>query len=221
MIEIEGLHKSYRHRGKSVDVLKNLSAGIVEGRFVSVFGLSGAGKSTLLNLAGGLDRDFRGSIRVGGKRLESLSDSGLSSMRGSLIGHVFQAPVFLRHLSVERNLRLAAPFTGVSLDREGALSLLDRFGLKDLWDRLPGELSGGELQRLALARALVGKPKLLLCDEPTGNLDIETGARIIDEFRALNEDGMTLLVATHDLRVAEAGEQVFRLEEGSLIEGSP
>ena len=218
MVELESVHKTYPLKEGSIEVLSGLGAAVKEGEFVAVFGRSGSGKSTLFNLIGGLDRDYRGRIRVDGQALEKLSDKDLSRLRGATIGFVFQTPFFPGHLDCLSNLAFAASFAGGRDNGEDILALLESLGLAELSARRPDELSGGQLQRLALARAIVGSPKILLCDEPTGNLDIETGRRVIDELKKLNHDGMTLLVATHDRRVAETCDRVLELKDGQLTE---
>ncbi|RJO71302.1 MAG: ABC transporter ATP-binding protein [Myxococcales bacterium] len=219
MIELVGVRKVYRAGGKDREVLRGVDAAIGRGEFAAVFGRSGAGKSTLLNLIGGLDRDYQGSIRLDGQALETLSDRRLTALRGATAGFVFQNPVFLDHLPAWKNIAFAARFAGGPADRPSLLPLLARLGLEEYADARPNELSGGQQQRLAVARALAGKPKVLLCDEPTGNLDTETGSSLIQILRDLNIAGMTLVVVTHDERVAEAAGRFMYLSDGRLAEG--
>lgn len=216
MIAIHGLSKSYGRGKKRVDVLRGLDFSLPPGVFATVYGRSGAGKSTLLNIIGGLDRAYQGDVSIGGVAYGKLSDAALSRLRGRRIGFVFQNPVFLDHLDVQANLSLAARFAGGDPSKRSAQALLDRFGLNELLHRLPGELSGGQLQRLALARALVGDPLLLLGDEPTGNLDEESANLVIAELIKLKQAGKTLLIVTHDKRLAQKSDDVFVLADGAI-----
>lgn len=215
MILIESLYKLY-HGTKEVEVLSGLDLHVERGEFAAVLGPSGCGKSTLLNLVGGLDRHYRGSIRVCGRYLEKLKDRELSGLRGARIGFVFQTPVFLSHLRCRANLAFAARFAGADVDPARLDLLLSRVGLESLAQSLPDELSGGQLQRLAVARALAGSPELLLLDEPTGNLDRSCGAALIELLGELHRDGVTLLVVTHDEGVADAADRALELTDGRL-----
>jgi len=218
MIELKAVTKSYGSAAGGRTVLGGVDARIKTGEFVAVFGKSGSGKSTLLHLIGGLDRDYGGSIQVEGHTLESLSDSNLSRLRGKHIGFVFQTPTFLSHLDCMGNLIFAARFADGNDTPERLKELLGSFGLSEFGRAKPDELSGGQRQRLAMVRALVGDPSVLLLDEPTGNLDQETGRALIEELVRLRASGKTLLAVTHDERLAQSAGRVLVLEEGLLRE---
>jgi putative ABC transport system ATP-binding protein len=187
-------------------------------------GRSGSGKSTLLHVLGGLDREYRGSVQLFGQELLRLSDQKLSLLRNAKIGFVFQSFHLLDHISCVENVLLPNAFAESPLPRrrahEQAREALFRVGLSDRWQARPSELSGGQKQRVAIARALLFAPELLLCDEPTGNLDAHTGQQIIELFGRLNQDGLTLLLVTHELRVAQAARRILRLSDGQLVSGS-
>ncbi len=183
-----------------------------------MLGPSGSGKSTLLGIVGGLDRDYQGKVAVFGEDLRGLSDRALSRLRGDRIGFVFQAFHLLAHLSVLDNVLAPALFTADDAGlRPRALALLERLGLADRALDTPARLSGGQRQRVAIARALLRRPALLLCDEPTGNLDAETGARTIELFRDLHrEGGLTVVAVTHEERLAAVATRTLHLRDGRL-----
>jgi len=193
---------------------------VEEGEFVCVLGPSGSGKSTLLAVIGGLDRGYEGKVELFGDDLGRMSDAVLARLRGERIGFVFQHFHLLHHLTVLENVTTPALFDPRG-DEEACLArakhLLDRVGLADRAADTPAELSGGQRQRVAIARALLRKPKLLLCDEPTGNLDAETGARIIELFEELHrEERLTIVAVTHEERLARAATRILRLHEGRV-----
>jgi putative ABC transport system ATP-binding protein len=212
-----------RKRYGEVDVLAGLSLAVAAGELVAITGRSGSGKSTLLQLAGGLDRGYTGSVRVAGAALESLDDRRLAALRAEHIGFVFQAFHLLDHLSVRENVMLPAFFhPDVARDLRGepghraADHALERVEMSSFAATRPSLLSGGQRQRVAIARALFAGPKLLLCDEPTGNLDAQTGEGVIRLFTELNRSGMTIVIVTHEDRVAQAATRVVRLVEGQI-----
>lgn len=225
MIRVRGMEKSYR-TGKLVNkVLHGVDLDIDAGEFVAIIGPSGSGKSTLLHALGGLDRDFTGSVEVDGRDLHKMSDVQLSDYRNRHVGFVFQSFNLLQHLSCRENVALPAQFArGEDLPSpeaaaKRAAEMLERVGLEDKIDALPNTLSGGQKQRVAIARALFNRPRLMLCDEPTGNLDSKTGSHILGLFRDLNkEDGITLLIVTHDPRISEIAPRTIRVEDGQLFE---
>jgi putative ABC transport system ATP-binding protein len=201
-------------------VLDGVSLSVRKGELLAILGPSGSGKSTLLGILGGLDRTYQGKVELFGKDVAALSDKHLAALRNRSIGFVFQAFHLLGHLRVIENVlapslfdRAAAP---ADLEARG-LAVLDRLGLKDrAYDR-PAELSGGQRQRVAIARALLQKPELLLCDEPTGNLDAETGAQTIELFRELHEkDGITLVAVTHEERLAGVATRTLHIRGGRI-----
>jgi putative ABC transport system ATP-binding protein len=205
--------------GTEVRVLDGLSLEVEQGDFVAVVGPSGSGKSTLLHLLGGLDVHYQGDVEVAGVKLAGLKDKELARFRNQHVGFVFQSFHLIPNLSAVENVLMPSHFGAANLEaRKRAESLLDRVGLLAKKDRSPVRLSGGERQRVAIARALFTGPKLLLCDEPTGNLDAATGAGVISLFEELHREGLTLLAVTHEDRMSSAARRVLRLKEGRLVE---
>lgn len=187
------------------------------GEFVAVVGRSGSGKSTLLNVLGGLDSEFEGSVTVGGTRLDGLGDQALSRFRNEKVGFVFQAFHLVPGLSVLENVMVPSFFGAAASDVAAAAeAALERVGLSGKQHRLPSQLSGGERQRVAIARALFRRPPLLLCDEPTGNLDAQTSAEVISHFAELNRAGLTVLVVSHEPALTAAASRVLKMAEGRL-----
>jgi putative ABC transport system ATP-binding protein len=224
MISARGLGKRYREAdGGAVSILDGASLDVARGEFVAVTGPSGSGKSTLLQLLGGLDRTFDGELVVGGQSLRGMEDAALSRFRNATIGFVFQSFHLLPHLDARANVALPASFTGLPTpgDAPRAEAALQRVGLAGKERRMPSQLSGGERQRVALARALFMAPPLLLCDEPTGNLDAAAGAVVRELLGALHAQGQTLVVVTHDPAMAAAAGRRLRLSGGTLVEERP
>ncbi len=215
MIRLEGVQKSYGAQ----PVLRDVALSVEPGELVSLVGRSGSGKSTLLHIMGGLDRRYAGRATVLGHDLHALDDARLARFRNREVGFVFQAFNLLDHLTARENVKLPAYFTDgdTAGADERAVAALERVGIGDKAESRPSALSGGQKQRVAIARALYHTPKLLLCDEPTGNLDSETGAQIIELFRALNKDGLTLVIVTHEERVSSVASRVLRLVDGKLV----
>lgn len=220
MIRARDIVKQYRDGdGTEVRVLDGLSLDVADGDFVAVVGPSGSGKSTLLHLLGGLDVHYQGDVEVAGVKLSGLKDKELARFRNQHVGFVFQSFHLIPNLSAVENVLMPSHFGPASAEaRQRAESLLDRVGLLAKKDRAPVRLSGGERQRVAIARALFTGPRLLLCDEPTGNLDAATGAGVISLFHELNREGITLLAVTHEERMSSAARRVLRLKEGRLVE---
>jgi ABC-type lipoprotein export system ATPase subunit len=224
VIRLENLRK--RYSGAEIDVLRGIDLVVEDHDFLSIVGRSGSGKTTLLNIIGGLDGVFEGEVRVAGLDLKALSDAEISDFRSRVVGHVFQAYHLLDHLTCRENVALAALFTrretrrDASWIRSRADELLDAVGLRGAGARRPSTLSGGERQRIAIARALFNRPQILLCDEPTGNLDIETGREVVDLLSTLHrEHEVTIIAATHDEGIAAAGGRILRLCDGCLDDG--
>jgi len=223
LIRARDIVKQYRDGdGTEVRVLDGLSLEVADGDFVAVVGPSGSGKSTLLHLLGGLDVHYQGDVEVAGVKLSGLKDKDkeLARFRNQHVGFVFQSFHLIPNLSAVENVLMPSHFGAVISPeaRRRAESLLDRVGLLAKKDRAPVRLSGGERQRVAIARALFTGPRLLLCDEPTGNLDAATGAGVITLFQELNREGITLLAVTHEDRMSTAARRVLRLKEGRLVE---
>ena len=220
MIRARDIVKQYRDGdGTEVRVLDGLSLDVADGDFVAVVGPSGSGKSTLLHLLGGLDVHYQGDVEVAGVKLSGLKDKALAQFRNQHVGFVFQSFHLIPNLSAVENVLMPSHFGAINPDaRKRAEALLDRVGLLTKKDRSPVRLSGGERQRVAIARALFTGPRLLLCDEPTGNLDAATGAGVISLFQELHREGLTVLAVTHEDRMSSAARRVLRLKEGRLVE---
>lgn len=208
--------KTVRDGERDVALLSDVSVQIQAGERVALVGPSGSGKSSLLNILGALDPDYQGDVTIAGESLRGLSDSSLSRFRNRTMGFVFQSYNLLGHLSVLENVLLPARFGSETPNKERAQQVLERVGLVDKLARMPSTLSGGERQRVAIARALYHTPKLLLCDEPTGNLDRTTGKEVLKLFEELSQDGVTLLIATHDEEVARSSHRSLTLVQGIL-----
>ena len=217
-IRLRAVKRRYGEAEGSAFALADVSLEVPTGHLVAIVGTSGSGKTTLLNVIGGLDRQYQGTVEVCGKDLSGLSDREISAFRNRTIGFVFQAFHLLDHLSVEENVALPRLFARDGApDKAHALDTLGRVGLADRAHELPRTLSGGQRQRIAIARALFVSPRVLLCDEPTGNLDTRTGGQILDLFHGLaRDDKITVVVVTHEERVREAADRVYSLEEGRL-----
>ncbi len=220
VVRVRDVTKSYGEGNAKTKVLRGVSIDIEPGELIALVGQSGSGKSTLLNIIGGLDRPDAGEVEVLGVDTQRTSDTKLARLRNESIGFVFQAFNLLDHLNVLDNVTLPSAFSSNGTDiQERGRDALRRVGLSDFAHRRPGELSGGQKQRVAIARALFGQPKLLLCDEPTGNLDSETGKEVIDFFRNLNaKDGVTLLIVTHERRISSVAKRVIAMRDGAIVE---
>ena len=220
VIRLRDVTKTYGTGAAKAQVLRGVSFDVDHGELIALVGQSGSGKSTLLNIIGGLDQPDAGEVEVLGIDTLRSNDAKLAHMRNESIGFVFQAFNLLDHLSVLENVTLPAAFSKDGKDVAGrGREALRRVGLSDFANRRPGELSGGQKQRVAIARALFNSPTLLLCDEPTGNLDSETGREVIDFFRELNaKDGVTLLIVTHERRVSSVAKRVIAMRDGMLVE---
>jgi len=221
LVEIRGVTKTYRRGSEKIEVLHGVNLDIPRGDFVALMGPSGSGKTTLLNLIGGLDTPTSGSIAVDGRRIDRLSSAELSKWRASNVGFVFQSYNLLPVLSAQKNVELPLLLTHLSAAerRRHATLALRLVGLEDRARHKPKELSGGQEQRVAIARALVSDPTLLVCDEPTGDLDRGTADAILLLLRALNRDhGKTLVMVTHDPKAAEYARRQLHLDKGTLVD---
>jgi putative ABC transport system ATP-binding protein len=219
LVRIRGLAKEYRRGDEVVPVLQGLDLEIAAGDYVALMGPSGSGKSTLLNLIGGLDRPSGGTIEVGGLRIDALSSNELAAWRARHVGFVFQAYNLLPVLTAEQNVELPLLLTDLGRDERlrRARAALALVGLAERTKHKPRELSGGQEQRVGIARAIVTDPVLLLCDEPTGDLDRKSGDAVLDLFDALNrEAGKTIVMVTHDPHAAERARRLVHLDKGVL-----
>jgi putative ABC transport system ATP-binding protein len=219
LVTVRNVHKEFRRGGERIDVLQGLSLDIPRGDFLALMGPSGSGKSTLLNLLGGLDRPSRGEVEIGGQRIDQMSGGQLAAWRGRHIGFVFQMYNLLPVLTAERNVELPLLLTslGAAKRKHHVATALAVVGLTDRAKHYPRQLSGGQEQRVGIARALVTDPTLLLCDEPTGDLDRKSGDEILDLLQRLNrEHGKTIVMVTHDPHAAARATRVLYLDKGVL-----
>jgi ABC-type lipoprotein export system ATPase subunit len=216
VVRARGLVKVYGQGRAAVRILDGLDLDLHSGELVAVTGRSGSGKSTLLNVIGALDRVDQGSVELCGVRLERASERELAPLRRDRVGFVFQSFHLLPELTGLENVLLPARLNGRRPSRERAVALVERLGLGTAAERLPAVLSGGEQQRLAIARALVNDPKLILADEPTGNLDAESGHAVLELLRSIADEGRAVLLVTHEREATNRADRVLRLEGGRL-----
>jgi len=224
MVQLRDLHKTYLSGANSVHALRGLNVDIGEGRFVSIMGASGSGKSTLLNILGALDVPSEGTFRIAGQVTSDLSRDELATLRNTYIGFIFQNFNLLTRSTALENVELPMIYAGVPAKkrREMAVAALTQVHLADRVDHLPTQLSGGQQQRVAIARSLVNNPRVLLADEPTGNLDSHTSAEIMQALVKLHEtQGLTIILVTHDPGVASYTERVIVLRDGEIIHDQP
>ncbi|MET3652121.1 ABC transporter ATP-binding protein [Dyella japonica] len=221
LIETRDLSKVYERGKQKVEVLHHINLDIAEGDFLALMGPSGSGKTTLLNLIGGLDTPTGGSITVAGQRLDQLGGGQLAKWRASHVGFVFQFYNLMPMLSAQRNVELPLLLTKLSAAqrRKNASIALQLVGLGERASHKPSELSGGQQQRVAIARAIVSDPTLLVCDEPTGDLDRQSAEEVLGLLRVLNrEHGKTIVMVTHDPKAAEYANHTLHLDKGTLVE---
>lgn len=221
LIDIRDLAKVYARGKQSVEVLHHVNLAIQEGDFLALMGPSGSGKTTLLNLIGGLDSPSAGSIAVGGQRIDQLGAGALAKWRAAHVGFIFQFYNLMPMLSAQRNVELPLLLTrlGAAQRKKNASIALQLVGLADRASHKPSELSGGQQQRVAIARAIVSDPTLLVCDEPTGDLDRQSAEDVLGLLRTLNrEHGKTIVMVTHDPKAAEYADHTLHLDKGALVE---
>jgi putative ABC transport system ATP-binding protein len=219
LVRLRGVAKDYRRGSEIVHVLHSLDLDIPKGDFLALMGPSGSGKSTLLNLIGGLDRPSAGSIEIAGQRTDTMSDAQLGRWRANHVGFVFQMYNLLPVLTAEKNVELPLLLTKLSAAerRKRSNAALSLVGLSERAKHKPRELSGGQEQRVGIARAIVSDPDLLLCDEPTGDLDRKSGDEILDLLQALNQQqGKTIIMVTHDPHAAARAKHILHLNKGQL-----
>ena len=224
LVRIRDVHKHFTRGSERIDVLKGVNLDIPQGDFLALMGPSGSGKTTLLNLMGGLDSPTGGHVEVGGEQISALGGSALSRWRSRNIGFVFQLYNLLPVLTAERNVELPLLLTKLSKAerRKRAAIALKVVGLSDRAKHYPRQLSGGQEQRVGIARAIVTDPTLLLCDEPTGDLDRKAGDEVLDLLQALNRDhGKTIVMVTHDPHAADRARRTLQLEKGVLTGDRP
>lgn len=219
IIELKDVWKIYKMDEVDFPALRGMSLEVNQGEFLAVIGPSGSGKSTALNAIGALDIPSKGIIYLDEKDISKLSESELAQIRGRKIGFVFQSFHLIPSLSTLENVMLPMMFQGISKEERitRAKELLNAVGLSDKINNLPSQLSGGQRQRVAIARALSNNPEVILADEPTGNLDSKTGAEILSLLKKLNEEGKTLIVVTHDEKIAREAGRIAYLEDGKVV----
>lgn len=213
MIKIQNLKKAY----KDCVALDTVSMHIRKGEFVAIIGASGSGKTTMLNIIGGLDTDYMGSCVVRNKEMSSLSDVECCTLRSRYISYVYQFFNLISFLTVKENVCLASQIKGKKVDEKELDQVLKLLGLEQKKDSFANELSGGQQQRVAIARAILAHTDIILADEPTGNLDGENAKNVMDILKVLNKEGKTIVLVTHDLKIANYADRIIRLEQGKIV----
>jgi putative ABC transport system ATP-binding protein len=219
MIKIKNLNKIYESGSIEVQALKNVNLSIEGGEFTSITGPSGSGKSTLMNILGCLDRPTSGIYMLEESRIDDLTDNQLAEIRNQKIGFVFQSFNLLPRTSALKNVELPMMYGGVNRKdrKKRALEVLIKVGLGDRTDHHPSQLSGGQKQRVAIARALVNNPSIILADEPTGNLDSKSSQEILELFKALNKEGVTIIIVTHEKDISEQTKRMICFQDGEIV----
>ena len=221
MISLKAVNKYYITGDEKLHALKDINFEVKKGEFVSIMGPSGSGKSTLIKILGLLDNSFEGEYLLDGKNIRKLSDDKLSDIRNKQIGFVFQNFNLIKNLSIKENISLPMLYQGVSKRKceERVLELLKKIDLVSKINKYPSELSGGQQQRISIIRSLVNNPDIIIADEPTGALDSHTSKEIMNIFKDLNKEGITVIVITHDINVARETNRIVRIFDGELKEG--
>jgi putative ABC transport system ATP-binding protein len=217
MITIKALKKSFMSNGSSCEALKDVTINIVKGEFISIVGQSGSGKSTLLSIIGGITPPSEGEVQIDNITVYDLPTEQLADYRREYIGFIFQQFHLIPYLTAQENVMLPLCVTGRTDMENLADSALKKVGLAHKASRLPSQLSGGEQQRVAVARAIVNKPLIILADEPTGNLDTETGEEIFKLLKELNREGHTIILVTHNPELAEKTQRIIKVKDGNIV----
>jgi len=215
VIQLENVSKNYQRGPETVHAVKDVNLSVAYGEYVAVIGHSGSGKTTLLNIMGCLDRPSKGRVKVNGHEVQDVREAGLTRLRQTSIGFVFQQFFLIPTLNVIENVTLPSLFAGRKTNGR-AQELLEMVGLKERLYHLPGQLSGGEMQRVAIARSLINSPPILLVDEPTGNLDSRNAEKIMDLFKELNRGGATIVVVTHNPDIVNGCSRTVQIEDGQI-----
>ncbi len=219
LIELKGISKAYHTGGTETVVLRDIDLTINEGEFVAIMGPSGSGKSTLMHILGLLDTPTSGTYSLDGQRMDDRKDKELAGLRRDLIGFVFQSFNLLARLNVQQNVMLPLAYAGVRgrKRKQRAMELLETVGIADRASYRPNQISGGQTQRVAIARALANQPRLILADEPTGNLDTASSANIIELLKKLNAEGNTVVIVTHNPEIGEHAGRVVKMRDGQIV----
>jgi len=219
IIKTRDLTKIYDMGTKQVNALNGIGLDVEDGEFIAIMGTSGCGKSTLLHMLGGLDKPTSGSIEINGKDISVMKDKELSVMRRDYIGFVFQKFNLINELNVWENITLPILLAGKKPDEEKINDLCETLGIKDRIDHTPLELSGGQQQRVAIARALANDPNLILCDEPTGNLDHKSSTEVVELLKTIHDKyKKTIIMVTHDINVASVADKILKMDDGMIAE---
>jgi len=220
MIRLNNINKSYVMGSNSLHVLKGIDLHIEQGDFVSIMGSSGSGKSTLLNILGMLDNYDSGTYHLSGNLIQNMSEKKAAQYRNDLVGFIFQSFNLISFKNAMENVALPLYYKGVPRKKRNqiALEYLEKLGLKDWATHMPNEMSGGQKQRVAIARALISQPKIILADEPTGALDSATSYEVMDILKKVNDDGITVIIVTHEHDIAAMTNQIIRLKDGRIHE---
>ena len=223
MIELTDVYKIYDEGENEVRALDGVSFRIAEGEFVAIVGKSGSGKSTCMNIIGALDVPTRGTYKLNGTDVSTLSDNQLATIRNKMLGFIFQQYNLIPKNNIYENVELPLIYQGISASkrREMVIASLDRVGLADRLHHMPNQLSGGQQQRVSIARALAANPPVILADEPTGALDSKTGKDVMKFLAKLNEDGKTIILITHDTNIAECAKRIIRIHDGKIVSDAP
>ena len=220
MIKLKGINKYYTSGEEKLHALKDVDLEISKGEFIAIMGPSGSGKSTMIKILGLLDKEFQGDYLLNGEEIKTLNDDLLSKLRNKSIGFVFQDFNLINRLTIKENIELPMLYKGFGSKKTNhrVEELLDKVNLKDKINKFPNQLSGGQQQRISIIRSLVNNPDIIIADEPTGALDSKTSEEIIDIFKELNKEGITIILITHDINVAKKAKRIVKIFDGELTE---
>lgn len=220
MIKLKGINKYYTSGDEKLHALKDVDLEIEKGEFLAIMGPSGSGKSTMIKILGLLDKEFEGVYLLNGEEIKTLNDDLLSKLRNKSIGFVFQDFNLIDRLTIKENIELPMLYmgSGIKKTKDRVKELLEKVNLKDKIDKYPKQLSGGQQQRISIIRSLVNNPEIIIADEPTGALDSKTSEEIIDIFKELNKEGITIILITHDINVANKANRIVKIFDGELKE---